>query len=89
MSDLSLDKLSFMQIMGEYVRKPVFVGMDADDLEEVFNLVTDLLNAEADAIRNAEPYAKSTIREYEAAATTVDIARFDFRDAFEECFPEA
>ena len=88
MSDLSLDKLSFMQIMGEYIHKPVFVGMDANDLEDVFLLVSDLLNAEADAIRNTEPYAHNTIREYEKAAETVRSARFDFCEAFEECFPD-
>ena len=86
MENLSMSQNTFCKIMKEYTRKPFFLGMDADDLEEVFNLVTDLLNAEADAIRAKEPYAVVTIREYEKSATVVNSARFDFAEAFEEVY---
>lgn len=88
MNDLSLDKLSFMGIIAQYIHKPAFVGMDADDLEDIFLLVSDLLNAEADAIRNTEPYAVVAIRECERAATTIDTMRYAFVDAFAECYHE-
>lgn len=86
MSDLSLDALSFMGIIAEYIHKPAFVGMDGDDLEDIFLLVSDLLDAEADAIRNTEPYAKNKIREYETAATTIAMQRYAFVEAFKECY---
>lgn len=86
MNNLSMDNVSFREIIGDYKKLPMFCMMDASDLEDVFNLVHDLLTAEADAIRMREPYARNTIREYESAATTVDIARYDFCDAFEELY---
>lgn len=88
MGDLVMSQNKFCEIMKEYLRKPFFIGMDSDDFEEVFLLVSDLLNAEAEAIKTAEPYAVVTIREYEKSATVIDSARFDFRDAFEEVYGE-
>ena len=86
MNNLSMNDATFKNVIGPYMKRPLFFGMDASDLEDVFNLVHDLLAAECDAIRAAEPYARNTIREYESAATTVDIARYDFCDAFDEWY---
>lgn len=86
MNNLSMNDATFKNIIGTYMERPMFCAMDASDLEDVFNLVHDLLAAECDAIRAAEPYARTTIREYESAATTVDMARYDFCDTFEELY---
>lgn len=86
MSELSMNEATFREVMGQYCDKPFFVGMDASDLEDIFNMVHDLLTAEADAIKVREPYATRTIREYEEAARRISCDRYDFCDAFEEVF---
>ena len=86
MNELSMNEPTFREVMGQYCDKPFFVGMDASDLEDIFNMVHDLLTAEADAIKVREPYATRTIREYEEAARRISLSRYDFCDAFEEVF---
>lgn len=86
MSALYMNDATFKNIIGAYMKRPMFCAMDASDLEDVFNLVHDLLSAEADALRMEAPYAHNTIREYESAATKVDMERYDFCDAFEELY---
>lgn len=86
MNELSMNEPTFREVMGQYCDKPFFVGMDASDLEDIFNMVHDLLTAEADAIKVKEPYATRTIREYEEAARRISYDRYDFCDAFEEVF---
>ena len=88
MKDLSMSQNTFCGIVKSYTHRPFFVGMDADDLEDLFLFVSDLLDAEADAIKETEPYATKTIEAYESASTTVDTFRFYVRDAFEECYPD-
>lgn len=86
MKDLSMNEATFREVMGNYLERPFFVGMDASDLEDIFNMMHDLLTAEADAIKSKEPYAKRTISEYEEAARRISLSRYDFCDAFEEVF---
>ena len=86
MKDLSMNEATFREVMGNYRDRPFFIGMDASDLEDIFDMVYDLLTAEADAIKVAEPYASRTIREYEDAATRIHFSRYDFCDAFEEVY---
>lgn len=86
MENLSMSQNTFCGIVKSYTRRPFFVGMDADDLEDLFLFVSDLLTAEAEAINEKEPYAKKTIKEYESASTAVDTFRFYARDAFEEVY---
>jgi len=86
MNELSMNEPTFREVMGKYCDKPFFVGMDASDLEDIFDMMHDLLTAEADAIKVREPYATRTIREYEEAARRISCDRYDFCDAFEEVF---
>ena len=86
MNELSMNEPTFREVMGRYCCKPFFVSMDASDLEDIFNMMHDLLTAEADAIKVREPYATRTIREYEEAARRISFSRYDFCDAYEEVF---
>ncbi len=86
MNELSMNEPTFRGVIGNYLERPFFVGMDASDLEDIFDMVHDLLTAEADAIKVKEPYAKRTISEYEEAARRISLSRYDFCDAFEEVF---
>lgn len=86
MNELSMNEPTFRGVIGNYLERPFFVGMDASDLKDIFDMVYDLLTAEADAIKTAEPYASRTIREYEDAATCIHFSRYDFCDAYEEVY---
>lgn len=86
MKDLSMNEATFREVVGQYCDKPFFVGMDASDLEDIFDMMHDLLTAEADAIKVKEPYAKRTISEYEEAARRILFSRYDFCDAYEEVY---
>lgn len=86
MNELSMNEPTFRGVIGGYLERPFFVGMDASDLEDIFDMMYDLLTAEADAIKQKEPYAKRTISEYEEAARRISLSRYDFCDAFEEVF---
>ena len=84
MNDLNMNEPTFSGVIGNYLKRPFFVGMDASDLEDVFHLVYDLLEAEVDAMKVSAPYAKNTIAEYEDAMRTIRFAQSSFCDAFEE-----
>lgn len=86
MRDLSMNEATFKEVVGPY-KKRLWLA-DASDLEDVFNLVHDLLVAEANALRENEQYAFTTIREHESAATHVDNFRFDVAYAWEEVYGE-
>ena len=49
---------------------PTLVLMD-DDIADAFNMVSDILTAEADAIKEKEPYATASLNRLEAAAYEV------------------
>ena len=82
MENMAMNEATFREIMGEYR----WLASSADEIEDIFNFMTDILQAEANAIKASEPYAKNTIREFEQAATTVNNFRFDVACAHEEVF---
>lgn len=84
MVDLSMDMEKFKEIVAPYKKRLIL--SDSSDLEDVFNLVHDLLSAEADAILTKEPYALRTVSDYKKAAYVVNSARFDFANAWEEVY---
>ena len=86
MEDMSMNSATFREIVGKYMEKPFFVGMDSSDLELVFDLVHDLLEAERDAVKVSEPYASRTIDRLEAARHEVGMMGWSIGDAFEEAF---
>ena len=62
-----LSKVKLEEIKSKY---PTLVLMD-DDIADAFNMVSDILTAEADAIKEKEPYATAYISRLEAAAYEV------------------
>lgn len=75
-----LSKVKLEEIKSKY---PTLVLMD-DDIADAFNMVSDILTAEADAIKEKEPYATASISRLEAAAYEVfsvcgDIENENFR----------
>ena len=62
-----LSKVKLEEIKSKY---PTLVLMD-DDIADAFNMVSDILTAEADAIKEKEPYATASISRLEAAAYEV------------------
>lgn len=85
-SELYMSKEKFMEIIGGYIKKPAFIGMDSSDLEDIFYMVYDLLKAEEEALREEAPWATNTIREYSVAATILIMNAADFCDAYEEVY---
>ena len=81
-SDLSMNEPTFRGIIGKYRS----IVLSAEDVEDVFDMVYDILEAEADALRIAEPWATVTIGEYEKAATVINSLRSDVGYAYEEVF---
>ena len=86
MADMSMNKATFREIVGRYMEKPFFVGMDSGDLEDMFYLGEDILDAERDAVKVSEPYASRTIDRLEAARHEVAQMGWSVGDAFEEAF---
>lgn len=64
---MSLSKEKFNEIKKRY---STLLILDTD-VSEVLNFVHDLLCAEADAIKESEPYATNSIKKLEAAAYEV------------------
>ena len=64
---MSLSKEKFNEIKERY---STLLILDTD-VREVLNFVHDLLCAEADAIKESEPYATTSIKKLEAAAYEV------------------
>lgn len=62
-----LSKVKLEEIKSKY---PTLVLMD-DDIADAFNMVSDILTAEADAIKEKESYATASISRLEAAAYEV------------------
>lgn len=62
-----LKKETLEQIKRKY---SVLIVSD-DDVVDAFNLVNDIMTAEADAIKEKEPYATASISRLEAAAYEV------------------
>ena len=85
-SELYMSREDFSNILDRYIHKPLFVGMDGADLEEVFNLVEDLLRAEKYALENECSYATHSIENLATAAREVCHMANDLADAFEEVY---
>lgn len=62
-----LSKVKLEEIKSKY---PTLILMDGD-IADAFNMVSDILTAEADAIKENEPYATASISRLEAAAYEV------------------
>ena len=88
MGDLCMTEEKFREIMSGYLKMPLFIGMDSGDLDDIFSLVWDLIAAEADAIKEKEPYATRTIDRLESALFDISCMKSDFCDAFDEVMGE-
>lgn len=62
-----LSKVKLEEIKRKY---PTLILMDGD-ITDAFNMVSDILTAEADAIKEKEPYATASINRLETAAYEV------------------
>ena len=80
MENLHMSKETFKEIMS------TFKGLilDSTDLEDAFDLIRYLFEAEAKATREKEPYATRTIAEYEAAAVRLSFDCSDFCEMYDE-----
>lgn len=77
---LSMSKDRLTEVMSKY-RYSVF---SADDLETCLCIVRDLFEAEADAIRESEPYAFRSIERCETVAAEISMSYNDFCELYEE-----
>lgn len=78
---MDMTKEKFQQIVSKHKTLVII----EDDLFDAFDLVWELLCAEADALKEKEPYAINTIRRLETAAYEVhelgyDISREDYME---------
>ena len=80
--ELYMNQDTFCDIMKRH-RSLIF---DSSDLREVFDLLHELYAAEADALKENEPYATRTINDYEAIAFRMSFDGGDFCDAYEEVY---
>lgn len=62
-----LSKVKLEEIKRKY---PTLILMDGD-ITDAFNMVSDILTAEADAIKEKEPYATASINRLETTAYEV------------------
>ena len=62
-----LSKVKLEEIKSKYPTLILMVG----DIADAFNMVSDILTAGADAIKEKEPYATASINRLEAAAYEV------------------
>ncbi len=78
---MNITKEQFKNIVKKYSTLLVL----EDDVEAAFDFVRDVLEAEADAIKAAEPYATNTIDRYECAAYEVgEVCREVTNEEFSE-----
>ena len=82
MDFLEMNKATFRQITSPYKH----LITKAEDVEDIFNLVYDIIEAEADAMKVKSPWAKETIKEYENMASNVNILCSEVSDAWEEVY---
>ena len=85
-SELYMSREDFKNVLDDYIRKPMFIGMDGADLEYVFYLVEDLLRREKRALEMNDPYATRAIDNLATAAWEVSHMANDVADAFEEVY---
>ncbi|NBH77064.1 hypothetical protein D3Z52_02465 [Clostridiaceae bacterium] len=78
---MTMTREKFEEIKSKY---PMLLVMD-NDVAKAFEFVHEVLEAEAEAIKIAEPYATSTISRLEAAAREVyDVGADVDNEAFSE-----
>ena len=80
MENLTMTKEELKQV----VKKYKFDFFTAEDVENAFNVVWDILTLEADALKKREPYATRTIDDLESAAFEVYNIRDDICSVWEE-----
>lgn len=79
MGDLYLSENKFQEVCKEYST----TILDDGDASNAFWFVYDLLKAEAEALREKEPWATVAIDRLESAAHEVLMMESDITDAFE------
>lgn len=85
-SELYMSREDFKNVIAGYSKKPAFIGLDGEDLEEIFYFVEDILREEKTALEREEPYATRAIDRYAAAAYEVSCLARQIADAYEEVY---
>lgn len=81
---MEMNKEQFKAVLDNFKWSVTVSCMDAGDLEDILNLVHDIFEAEADAMKEKCPWASRSIEKYETIAREISFVQSDILNLFEQ-----